>query len=385
MMTINQCLAHMQAYPKKIRAILTVESGLPREVVGKLFDWNVRAQICPASIPTRIEVSRARIESWLLAGWNVTEIASELRLHYLIVRQILREMEIADVSGHGRRQWRISTGLRWCERCGQIKNSATEFADRLSGPEGKSRFCLDCDPAGPVIPREKIESLIQAGFSFLHIQTTLRTSNPRLHRLLREYGLTVTGIVEECREREARGLRRCCQCKQIKSLETEFGKCRSGRLGKNFRCHECNRLCLTRLKNETAERRQADTGPKPSRASRQRPDARICNCCRQRKLLAEFDFDPKGPRHRSISCLECMAKARQRASARQSREDLAAIGLQLCLRCHEVKNLEQDFYVSRREASGRCRICRPCTVACQTGRKDPAPLPEPAHPAAARH
>lgn len=60
--------------------------------------------------------------------------------------------------------------------------------------------------------------------------------------------------------------------------------------------------------------------------------------------------------HRTIRC----TAARDRASIRQARKDLAAIGLQLCPVCEEVKKLEQNFGLNRRELVGRDQIYRQC-------------------------
>ena len=56
------------------------------------------------------------------------------------------------------------------------------------------------------------------------------------------------------RHQEANGLRRCCQCGQIKPLATDFGNTCNGRSSKTYRCVTC-------LRENLRVRRLAESPP----------------------------------------------------------------------------------------------------------------------------
>jgi len=266
-------------------------------------------------------------------------------------------------------------GLRRCRACGGIKPQQTGSP---AGKPGKPRpFCLDCQarqilvvqshasgagakPAPVRITKTELERLIASGRSRSQIERELGISNQAIKRLLRDYGLTMATKPERSRQLAEQGLRRCCQCKQIKPLETGFYNHRANWLGKNSRCKDCQRAQRLRYPQQ---RTNAPPG---------RPLTRRCHACHRLRLLeTDFEPDPNGPRQRALLCRDCSAQRQQRKAARQELDALEAGGRRVCCRCHAIKDLMADFGTEPRCRRGRRHACRECLRQDDARRESP--------------
>jgi hypothetical protein len=105
---------------------------------------------------------------------------------------------------------------------------------------------------------------------------------------------------------ENQGQRRCCRCRQIKSLETDFKPHPLSRRGRDYAC----RQCLSPVPSAPPPPRE----PVPDSIRPVPPGARrLCTRCRGLKLIqTEFEVDPAGPRQRSEKCRACPSRGRLR-------------------------------------------------------------------------
>ena len=223
------------------------------------------------------------------------------------------------------------------------------------------------------IPRNTLEALVQEGQCKHQICRVLGISNRALLRLLRVHSLEVMNRDEHTRQLVAQGLRRCAQCKAIKTLETDFSNDRTDRYGKNPRCRECMKVTSAKYRDRwTGSARQAAAAERAASG----PPTRRCRFCSEVKLLeSEFDPDPKGPRWRSVDCRACATAHHERSALRQEMLRLEAEGLRRCYRCCEVKSLEIDFTVDRRDRTGRHALCKVCARARRQNEKLPIEHP----------
>jgi hypothetical protein len=216
------------------------------------------------------------------------------------------------------------------------------------------------DPARMNVPRAKLEEMIRAGMNRSQMQIALGLSNRGLMRLLKQYGLQVLSPAQRNRQYEAQGLRQCIECRQVKVLATDFYNDRTNPLGKNRRCKEClNRWSAWHRQRKKLA--QAETEAKPSRTPWADQGLRRCRRCHQVKPLAtEFPESPNERGGRSVYCRACHQLRKQQALEKQRANELAAQGLRQCSHCHQIKRLNEDFGVNRRDRLGRQTRCRDC-------------------------
>jgi hypothetical protein len=271
------------------------------------------------------------------------------------------------------------------ELCRELKLSYLELS-RVLAELGLRLPPARRDPDRMNVPREKLEELVQAGMNRSQIQIALGLSNRGLMRLLKQFGLEVLSPAQRNRQLEMQGLRQCIECRQVKSLASDFYNDRTNPLGKNRRCKEClNRWSIwhrQQAKLPEAERVKAD-----SRTPWANQGLRRCRRCHQVKSLAT-DF-PESPNERgghSVCCRACHAIRQAQADAQRQARELAAQGLRRCTRCQQIKPLESGFGVNRRDAQGRQTRCRACQQEINRQKRQPAtpaqaiapdPLPTP--------
>ena len=89
------------------------------------------------------------------------------------------------------------------------------------------------------VPRERLEQMIALKMPCTHMARELGISGRGLMSVLARHGLKPFDPFAEKRELGAQGLRRCCDCHQIKSLELDFSFMKRDILGRNYRCKLC--------------------------------------------------------------------------------------------------------------------------------------------------
>jgi hypothetical protein len=223
------------------------------------------------------------------------------------------------------------------------------------------------DPDRMKVPKETLEDLVQRGLNRSQIQIALGLSNRGLMRLLRDYHLEVLSPAQRNRQLETQGLRCCIECRQVKTLATDFYNDRTNPLGKNRRCKEC-------LNRWSVRQRQHSKQVPAEERKRRYPWAtqglRRCRRCHEVKpLLAEFPPSPNERAGRSVCCHACHQARSREQDAKRLEQELTAQGLRRCCRCRQVKLLENEFGVNRRDPMGRQSRCRDCQrEVAQSGR-----------------
>ena len=214
------------------------------------------------------------------------------------------------------------------------------------------------DPDRMKVPRETLEDLVRRGLNRSQIQIALGLSNRGLMRLLRDYHLEVLSPAQRNRQLEAQGLRCCIECRQIKALATDFYNDRTNPLGKNRRCKECLNRWSVRQRHHS---KQVPAEERKKRYPWATQGLRRCRRCHKIKpLLTEFPESPNERAGRSVCCHACHEARSQEQETKRHEQELVAQGLRRCCRCHEVKLLEKDFGVNRRDPMGRQSRCRDC-------------------------
>lgn len=231
------------------------------------------------------------------------------------------------------------------------------------------------DPNRLKIARETLAEMVQRGMNRSQMQIALGLSNRGLMRLLRDYRLEVLSPAQRNRQLEAQGMRCCIECREVKTLATEFYNDRTNPLGKNRRCKDC-------LNRWSARQRQhAKEVPKDERKKRYPWAAqglRRCRRCHEIKpLLTEFPLSPNERGGRSVCCSACQQARLQENEQKHREHELAAQGLRKCCRCHQVKSLQTEFGVNRRDPMGRQSRCRECQREASQQRRHPAPVVQP--------
>jgi hypothetical protein len=94
-------------------------------------------------------------------------------------------------------------------------------------------------PARMDIPKEHLEQMIAMKMTRTEMARSLGITGRAVIGALAHYGLKPYDRFEENRDLSQKGLRRCCDCRQVKSLELDFSLLTGGHLGKNSRCKPC--------------------------------------------------------------------------------------------------------------------------------------------------
>jgi hypothetical protein len=89
------------------------------------------------------------------------------------------------------------------------------------------------------VSKERLEEMIARKMTRPEMAKVLGISTRGLINTLGRYGLKPYDPFEENRNLSQKGLRRCSDCRRVKSLELDFSLMTGGNLGKNSRCKPC--------------------------------------------------------------------------------------------------------------------------------------------------
>ncbi|MEY2411299.1 MAG: hypothetical protein QOF48_3969 [Verrucomicrobiota bacterium] len=96
------------------------------------------------------------------------------------------------------------------------------------------------------IPKERVEPLLRDGKSRYQIAKILGISGRSLLTLLARYNLKPAPSINLNRMLAEGGKRRCCECREVKNLATEFYTQSSAGGRKGYRCKNCSKNWLRR-------------------------------------------------------------------------------------------------------------------------------------------
>lgn len=205
----------------------------------------------------RKNLPRAEFEREVYTGRTMSELCLIFGVSARVVHRHAREFGLILLSKKAASAELAVQGQRFCPSCKEIKSLEKDFYNHHAGPLGKNSRCKECQQRmckqyqqGYKRPaRDASEPLLRQCIKCKQIDLleTAFEPDPTGQRRRSNY---CRECLEQKRARAAakaaineledNGLRRCCHCHELKSLELDFHldvRCRRGRL---HHCRECS-------------------------------------------------------------------------------------------------------------------------------------------------